>query len=73
MAEIEVNSINKSYFKKAAVSNLSFTVDKDEIFGLIGPNGAGKTTTIRMIMDIIKLDSGEIKILYSIYQETQFK
>ena len=62
MGEIEVNSINKSYFTKLAVSDLSFSVNKNEIFGLIGPNGAGKTTTIRMIMDIIKPDSGEIKI-----------
>jgi ABC-2 type transport system ATP-binding protein len=38
-------------------------VNHGEIFGLIGPNGAGKTTTIRMIMDIVKPDSGEVRIL----------
>lgn len=45
------------------VSNISFSVDHGEIFGLIGPNGAGKTTTIRMMMDIIKPDSGIVRIL----------
>jgi ABC-2 type transport system ATP-binding protein len=63
MPAVEVNHIVKSYADKVAVDDLSFTVAQNEIFGLIGPNGAGKTTTIRMIMDIIKPDSGEITIL----------
>jgi len=45
------------------VNDLSFSVAQGEIFGLIGPNGAGKTTTIRMMMDIIKPDSGDVTIL----------
>jgi len=45
------------------VDDLSFGVEHGEIFGLIGPNGAGKTTTIRMMMDIIEPDSGEVSIL----------
>jgi ABC-2 type transport system ATP-binding protein len=63
MHTVEVNNIHKSYGDKAAVKDLSFTVEQGEIFGIIGPNGAGKTTTIRMLMDIIKPDSGEVKIL----------
>jgi ABC-2 type transport system ATP-binding protein len=63
MNAVEVNHVSKSYADKTAVSDLSFTVSQGEIFGLIGPNGAGKTTTIRMMMDIIKPDSGEVKIL----------
>jgi len=59
----EVNHIFKSYADKAVVNDLSFSVARGEIFGLIGPNGAGKTTTIRMMMDIIKPDSGEVTIL----------
>jgi len=59
----EVNHIFKSYADKAVVNDLSFSVDRGEIFGLIGPNGAGKTTTIRMMMDIIKPDSGDVTIL----------
>lgn len=63
MPTVEVNHIVKSYADKIVVDNLSFSVSQNEIFGLIGPNGAGKTTTIRMMMDIIKPDSGDITIL----------
>jgi ABC-2 type transport system ATP-binding protein len=60
---VEVEHINKQYGKKTVVNDISFSVMSGEIFGLIGPNGAGKTTTIRMMMDIIKPDSGQINIL----------
>jgi len=63
MPTVEVNHIVKSYADKTVVDDLSFSVPQNEIFGLIGPNGAGKTTTIRMMMDIIKPDSGDITIL----------
>ena len=63
MSVVEVSNVVKSYADKVAVKDLSFSVAQNEIFGLIGPNGAGKTTTIRMMMDIIKPDSGEVKIL----------
>ena len=63
MPAVEVSNVVKSYADRVVVDSLSFTVDRGEIFGLIGPNGAGKTTTIRMMMDIIKPDSGEIAIL----------
>jgi ABC-2 type transport system ATP-binding protein len=63
MPAVEVNHIAKSYADKAAVNDLSLSVSQGEIFGLIGPNGAGKTTTIRMTMDIIKPDSGDVTIL----------
>jgi ABC-2 type transport system ATP-binding protein len=63
MFSVEVNHILKAYGNRAAVNDVSFDVDQGEIFGLIGPNGAGKTTTIRMMMDIIKPDSGEIKVM----------
>jgi len=63
MLATEVNHIDKSYADKAVVNDLSFSVAQGEIFGLIGPNGAGKTTTIRMMMDIIKPDSGDVTML----------
>jgi ABC-2 type transport system ATP-binding protein len=63
MLAVEVSHVVKSYADKAAVNDLSFSVGQGEIFGLIGPNGAGKTTTIKMMMDIIKPDSGEVTIL----------
>ena len=58
-----ISGISKAFNSNKVVDNLSFNVMSGEIFGLIGPNGAGKTTTIRMMMDIIKPDSGEISIL----------
>jgi len=63
MHAVEVSHIAKSFADKVAVGDLSFSVAQGEMFGLIGPNGAGKTTTIRMMMDIIKPDSGEVTIL----------
>jgi len=59
----DVNNVVKSYGNKRVVNEVSFSLAQGEIFGLIGPNGAGKTTTIRMMMDIIKPDSGDIYIL----------
>jgi ABC-2 type transport system ATP-binding protein len=63
VAAVEVNHVVKSYADKVVVNDISFSVAQGEIFGLIGPNGAGKTTTIRMMMDIIKPDSGDVTIL----------
>ena len=57
---LEVKEVNKNFGTKCAVDNLSFTIDKPGAFGLLGTNGAGKTTTIRMILGIIKKDSGII-------------
>ena len=62
MLAVEVNHITKTYGDRAVVNDVSFNASQGEILGLIGPNGAGKTTTIRMIMDIIKPDAGDIKI-----------
>jgi ABC-2 type transport system ATP-binding protein len=62
MQAVEVNHVVKAFTDKVAVDDLSFSVAQGEVFGLIGPNGAGKTTTIRMMMDIIKPDSGEVTI-----------
>jgi ABC-2 type transport system ATP-binding protein len=63
MNAVEVSHIVKAFADKVAVDDLSFSVAPGEMFGIIGPNGAGKTTTIRMMMDIIKPDSGEVAIL----------
>jgi len=46
--------------RKTALNNLSFSVNKGEIFGLLGPNGAGKTTAMRIISTLIKSDSGDV-------------
>jgi len=57
---IEVKSIHKSYENVKAVKNLSMSVSQGEIYGIIGPNGAGKSSTLRMILNIISCDGGEI-------------
>ena len=63
MSAIIAEGLCKSYRGIRAVSNLSFTLGSGEILGLIGPNGAGKSSTIKMILDFMKPDSGEIEIL----------
>jgi ABC-2 type transport system ATP-binding protein len=60
--QVEISHINKSFGGNMVVQDVSFTIEAGEVFGLVGPNGAGKTTTIRMLMDIIKADSGEIRL-----------
>ncbi len=62
MKAVEVSHLYKSYTGKRAVEDLSFSVDPGEILGLIGPNGAGKSSTIKIILDFMKPDSGEVKI-----------
>lgn len=59
---IQVENLSKRYGDKVAVDGLSFDVNQGEIFALIGPNGAGKSTTIRIILDIIKADSGRVSV-----------
>ncbi len=60
---IQVENLVKHFASVRAVDGVSFTVEQGEIFGLLGPNGAGKTTTIRCMMDILKPDSGRIRLL----------
>lgn len=54
----KIQATNES--KIVAVNELSFEVEKGEIFGLLGPNGAGKTTTLRMLSTLIRPDSGDV-------------
>lgn len=62
MSALRLQNVSKSFGKVQAVKDLSLTINEGEIFGLLGPNGAGKTTTIRMIMQIILPDSGNISL-----------
>lgn len=59
---LDIVNVVKRYDGKAAVDGVSFSVGPGEIFGLLGPNGAGKTSLIRMIMDILRPDAGEIRL-----------
>ena len=57
---LKLENVSKAFVGKQAVDNISFSVEKPGVFGLLGTNGAGKTTTIRMLLGIIKKDTGEI-------------
>jgi len=58
---LKVNSISKDFMNVKAVNAISFKVEQGDIYAFLGPNGAGKTTTLRMLLDIIKPDSGSIE------------
>jgi ABC-2 type transport system ATP-binding protein len=60
---LTLNDVRKTFGTHRAVDGLSFEISRGTVFGLLGRNGAGKSTTIRMIMDIIRPDSGSIDIL----------
>lgn len=57
---LQVEQVNKSFAELHVITNLSMNVREGSIFGFLGPNGAGKTTTMRMILDILRPDSGSI-------------
>src|SRR5712692_5787862 len=61
-AIIEVENLTKSYGRRRGIADVSFKVSEGEVFGFLGPNGAGKTTTIRILMALIRADSGTAKI-----------
>ncbi len=70
MEAIAVKAITKYYDGFKAVDGVSFSIEPGILFGLLGPNGAGKTTTMRMIMNIIVPDRGEIRILGEPFRES---
>src|SRR5262249_59131471 len=62
-AVVRVAGIRKTYGATVALDNVSFDVQRGEIFGLIGPNGAGKTTTLECVEGLRKPDRGTIAVL----------
>ncbi|HKL19317.1 MAG TPA: ABC transporter ATP-binding protein [Halalkalibaculum sp.] len=63
MSIIKVQNIKKNYGNIEAVKEISFEVQKGEVFGLIGPDGAGKTTVFRILTTLLKPDSGKAEVL----------
>lgn len=59
---LKINKLTKSFGKYKALNELSFSVQKGELFGFLGVNGAGKTTTLNIILGLLKYDSGEVLI-----------
>ncbi|MCR5718585.1 MAG: ABC transporter ATP-binding protein [Oscillospiraceae bacterium] len=67
---LEVEGLCKSYGKKEAVRNVSFSIEEGKIFGLMGMNGAGKTTILRMLATLLRPDRGDARIAgHSIVKE----
>jgi ABC-2 type transport system ATP-binding protein len=62
MPIVAFDSLTKSYGQTPALQGVSFDVEPGEIFGLLGPNGAGKSTLMRILMDIIRPDSGTVQV-----------
>ncbi|MFX1507531.1 MAG: ABC transporter ATP-binding protein [Promethearchaeota archaeon] len=60
--DIEIRNTTKTFGDIKAVDNLNLEVKRGEIFCLVGPNAAGKTTTIRLLLGILKADTGNIKV-----------
>ena len=60
---VEVRGLTKSYGNVKALGGIDLKVKRGEIFGFLGPNGAGKTTTIRCMLDMIRPDTGSIRLL----------
>ncbi len=59
---IKVTNLSKHFKEFVAVDNLSFTVNKGDVYGFLGQNGAGKSTTIRMLLTLIEPTHGEIEM-----------
>jgi ABC-type multidrug transport system ATPase subunit len=59
---IRVSELSKSFHEIGAVDQLSFTVQKNAVYGFLGQNGAGKSTTIRMLLTLVKPDAGDVEI-----------
>ena len=63
MPVIEVDNLSKRYRDQVAVHDISFSVERGEIFGIVGPNGAGKTTTVECVEGLRTPDGGSIRVL----------
>lgn len=59
---IRLDEISKTFRKKRILNNISFTVEKGDLFGFLGPNGAGKTTTMRIILGLLAPDTGSVTV-----------
>jgi ABC-2 type transport system ATP-binding protein len=59
---LEVNNVSKTIKSVSILKDISFSVSEGEIVGFIGPNGAGKSTTLKIVLDLIRADNGEVRI-----------
>jgi ABC-2 type transport system ATP-binding protein len=72
MAAIELDSVTKRYRDTIALHDLDLRVGENEIYGFLGPNGAGKTTTINILLDFVRPDEGNVRVLgYDAHRESK--
>lgn len=67
--KLELRDLSKSFGSRNVLNGISFSIGRSEIFGLLGPNGAGKTTMIRIILDILRQDSGTVRLFGKPFSE----
>ncbi|HWI50161.1 MAG TPA: ABC transporter ATP-binding protein, partial [Rummeliibacillus sp.] len=60
---VEITEVNKHFHKHVVLNDISLTVQKGKIFGMIGPSGCGKTTLIKVMVGMLKPDSGKVTVL----------
>ena len=60
---IQTHQLTKRFAKQSVINQVSMTIKEGEIYGFLGPNGSGKTTIMKMLLNLMKPTSGEIKIL----------
>src|SRR6476661_101399 len=63
MQAVEITSLDKSFGRTKALDGLDLTVAPGDITGFLGPNGAGKSTTIRVLLGLLRADSGTVRLL----------
>lgn len=63
LSVIEIKNLTKHYGKFKALDGVNFNVEEGEVFGFIGPNGAGKSTTLRILLGLLRKDSGEVNLM----------
>ena len=59
---IEINGVNKKIGSKQVIQDVSLSIGRGQVFALLGPNGAGKTTLIRIILGLLKAETGTIRL-----------
>ena len=63
MTAIELDDVHKSFGDVRALRGVDLEVEEGEVFGFLGPNGAGKSTTINILLDFVRPDQGDVRVL----------
>jgi ABC-2 type transport system ATP-binding protein len=63
LSVIEIQGLKKSFHGRSVLDGISFSIEQGEVFGFLGPNGAGKTTTMRLLLGLLRPDSGKASVL----------